>query len=120
MKIESSPQSEGPDWVPSLRRFVAIAIALGCVSIAALLLNIHSRNAGGVTILWPMNGLLLGVMLCAPRRHWPAYLALGFAVNLSLMPLSSYSRPDVVYLASCNLFEVLLAAALLYRTISPK
>jgi diguanylate cyclase (GGDEF)-like protein/PAS domain S-box-containing protein len=80
----------------------------------------HSRNAGGVAILWPMNGLLLGVLLCAPRRHWPSYLALGFAVDLGInLPLSSYSW-TAVYLAACNLLEVGLAAALLYRTISPK
>ncbi len=74
--------------------------------------------------MWPSNGFLLGVLLCTPRRHWSSYLALGYFVDLSVnfvldrvqIGHLSWASP---YLAGCNMFEVFIAAMLLYKVISP-
>lgn len=105
---------------PSLRRLALIGLVLACLGAAALLLNMHSWNEGGVTILWPSNGLLIGVLLCVPRRHWPAYLAVGFAVDLGINIALSFAFWVSAYIACCNMLEVIIAAALMYRTVAPK
>jgi diguanylate cyclase (GGDEF)-like protein/PAS domain S-box-containing protein len=124
MDISATDRNENNHWLPSLQRLGGVVFVLCCLDISSCLMNIHSWSLGGVTILWPANGLLLGVLLCAPRRQWPTYLAAGFAVdfgiNSSLSFHFSLSFWTAAYLSLCNMLEVGLAAALLYRTISPK
>lgn len=107
-------------WSPTLARLAGVALVLACLDLAAMLLNIHSLRDGGVTMLWPSNGLLLGILLCAPRRHWPAYIAVGFAVDVSTNLLLRDPLGSSLYFAGCNMLEAGLAALLLYRTISPR
>jgi diguanylate cyclase (GGDEF)-like protein/PAS domain S-box-containing protein len=107
------------DRVSSLWRLTTVALVLVCLGYAALLLNIRSWDNGGTTVLWPSNGLLLGVLLCSRRRQWAAYLAVGFAVDLGLNLSLSFAPGISTYLAGCNMLEVGIAAALTYRTISP-
>ena len=107
------------DRLPSLRRLAIAALALVCLGFAAFLLNVRSWDNGGVTILWPSNGLLLGILLCSRRRHWPAYLAVGFAVDLGINVAMGFALGISGYLAGCNMVEVGIAAALMYRTVSP-
>jgi diguanylate cyclase (GGDEF)-like protein/PAS domain S-box-containing protein len=113
-----SQRAEGR--LPSLRRLALIGLVLACLGAAALVLNMHSWNEGGVTIMWPSNGLLIGVLLCVPRRHWPAYLAVGFAVDLGINIALSFGFWASAYIACCNMLEVVIAAALMYRTVAPK
>lgn len=105
--------------IPPLWRLAATALVLAGMEFAVLLLNLQSSKAG-FTILWPANGLLLGVLLCAPRRQWPAFLTLGFAINLGTNLALSIALWTSAYFACCNLVEVALAALLLYRTICPR
>ncbi len=106
--------------LPPLKRLALIGLALACLGAAALLLNMHSWNEGGVTIMWPSNGLLIGVLLCVHRRQWPAYIAVGFAIDLGINLALSFAFWVSAYLACCNMVEVGIAAALMYRTVSPK
>ncbi len=84
-------------------------------------MNQDGWNAGGVTILWQMtNGLLMGILLCSPKRYWPAYVATGgiidFLFNMSLHdPLSIGA-----YLSACNMLEAALGAMLLYPVLAAK
>jgi diguanylate cyclase (GGDEF)-like protein/PAS domain S-box-containing protein len=119
MEIVVTNTNETSRWLPSARRLAGVALTLACLDIAALILNLHTSKAAGATILWPSNGLLLGVMLCAPRRHWPAYLTAGFAVDIGINLYLAFSLWTSAYLAGCNMLEVGLAAVLLRRTISP-
>jgi diguanylate cyclase (GGDEF)-like protein/PAS domain S-box-containing protein len=119
MSIVSLDES-GEDRLPSLKRMALIALALAGLDVAALLLNMRSWNEGGVTIMWPANGLLIGALLCARRRHWPAYLAIGFAVDLGINLALSFAFWVSAYLACCNMIEVGIAVVLMYRTVSPK
>lgn len=101
---------------PPLWRLAGIGLLLGLLSYCALLLNLRS---GGVTILWPSNGLLLGVLLLSPRRHWAAYVTVAFLVDAGINLSLSNTISTSVYLAGCNMIEVLVAAFLLYRVLVP-
>ncbi|WP_158792992.1 diguanylate cyclase [Granulicella sp. L60] len=106
-------------YLPPLRRLAWVALALFCFSTAGTLLNLRSWRLDGVTILWPSNGLLLGMLLTTPRRQWPAYLAVGFGIDLGINMALTFALPSSSYLAFCNMLEAGLAAQLMYRTISP-
>ena len=103
----------------SLPSLVVLALLLAFLSTTTSLLNLHSWRSGGITILWPSNGFLAGALLCVRRRHWPAYIAAGFVVDLAINLSLATPSWVAVYLAGCNMLEALLAAALLYRTIAP-
>ncbi len=104
---------------PSIGQLAGVALMLGLLSGAASLINARSWGLGGVTILWPSNGLLLGVLLCAPRRHWPAYLAVALGVDFEINRALSCSVLTSVYLGACNMLEVVIAAIPLYAMIAP-
>ncbi len=105
---------------PSPWRVLGVALSLGTLALVSRELNINSWNAGGVTILWPTNGLLLGILLCNPKRHWPIYLTVAGILDL-LMNLSLNDRFHIaVYLATCNLFEATIGALLLSRVTTPE
>ena len=103
----------------SLSGLAILAVLLAFLSATASLLNLRSWRSGGITILWPSNGFLTGALLCVRRRHWPAYLAVGFIVDLAVNLSLSTPSWVAVYLAGCNMLEAWLAAALMYRTIAP-
>src|SRR5271163_3861645 len=109
-------QPDNISRIPPAWRLAGIGAFLSVLSYSALLLN---NRSGGITIVWPSNGLLLGALLLAPRRQWMAYIAVAFSVDLGVN--LSISNPSLtsVYLAGCNMIEVLVAAFLLYRTIAP-
>ena len=102
--------------IPPIWRLAGIGLLLALLSYSALLLNARS---GGVTILWPSNGLLLGVLLLASRRQWPAYVVVGYLVDLGVNVSLSNPVPISIYLAGCNMIEVLVAAFLLYPVLVP-
>ena len=106
--------------LPTLRRLAGLALVLALLDLATMVLNLRIWQAGGVTILWPTNGLLLGILLCAPRRQWPAYFCVGFAVDCVTNFVLNQHVGASAYYASCNILETGLAAVLLYRTISPR
>jgi diguanylate cyclase (GGDEF)-like protein/PAS domain S-box-containing protein len=113
---------EGPavSRLPSPWRVFRVALLLGFLSFASRELNLSSWNAGGVTILWPSNGLLMGILLSNPRRHWPVYLAIAGIIDLWMNLSLSGPFHIAVYLASCNLFEAAAGALLLYGVIAAK
>jgi len=102
--------------LPPIHRLAGLGLLLGLLSYSALLLNLRT---GGITILWPSNGLLLTVLLLTRRRQWPAYIGVAYAVDL-LINLSLANPLGIsAYLAGCNMVEVLVAASLLYRVMAP-
>jgi diguanylate cyclase (GGDEF)-like protein/PAS domain S-box-containing protein len=118
------PPPESDRAHPSARQLVNVLFLLLLLSSSASLLNLDSWRAGGVTIMWPSNGFLIGVLLCSPRRHWPSYLTIGFLVDLCVnfsLDHIQFGRLTITspYLSVCNMLEVYIAAALLYKVISP-
>ena len=122
MTRASSKQDPKPGTSLSLKRLTGTALLLGCLSYGAMLFNASSWGAGSISILWPSTGFLIGTLLCIPRKHWPAYIAVGFAVdllaNLLIAPLPPLSL--AVYQAGCSVIEVYLASSLLYSTFAPQ
>ncbi len=105
---------------PSLWRVVKVALLLGFLSFASRELNLNSWSAGGVTILWPTNGLLMGILLCNPKRHWPIYLTVGGIIDLFLNLSLGSPVYIALYLGTCNLLEATIGALLLYTVIAAK
>ncbi len=103
----------------SFSKLAALAFVLVFLSATASLLNLQSWHSGGITILWPSNGFLAGALLCVHRRHWPAYLAVGFFVDLGINLSLATPSWAAVYLSVCNMIEAFVAAGLLYRIIAP-
>jgi diguanylate cyclase (GGDEF)-like protein/PAS domain S-box-containing protein len=99
-------------------RLVRTALGLMLMSAAASLLNHLSSAQGGVSVIWLSNGLLIGVLLCSPRRQWPVFFCVGigidFVVNIVLHTPPGYA----VYLTFCNMVEVYVASQLMYPAIS--
>ena len=120
MVSEAIAKSRDDDESLSPTRLVVLALLLAFLSGTTSLLNLQSWSSGGITILWPSNGFLAAALLCARRRHWPAYLAVGFAVDFAVNLILSTPTWVAGYLSGCNMMEVWLAAALLFRTIAPK
>jgi diguanylate cyclase (GGDEF)-like protein/PAS domain S-box-containing protein len=106
--------------LPSLWRVLTVALLLGFLSFASRALNQNSWSLGGVTILWPTNGLLLGILLCSPKRHWPVYLTVAGVIDLFFNLDLRDPFYIAVYLSACNLLEATLGAFLLYGVIAAK
>lgn len=113
--VSGDLQSER-DFLPPIRRLAGLGVLLGLLSYCALLLNLRS---GGITILWPSNGLLLGVLLLTSRRHWPAYVLVAFAVDFAINLSIANPLGVSIYLSGCNMLESVLAAFFLYGVLAP-
>ena len=66
----------------------------------------------GITAVWPVAGLYLGVLLISPRRKWPAFAAAAFAADL-LANLVADNGLSSVGIAVADISEGLLAATLI-------
>jgi integral membrane sensor domain MASE1 len=65
------------------RRLVKLSVFALVLSYAASWLGYAlTLRPSGVVFLWPPSGLMLGWLLLAPRRHWPALLVGGMVGNL--------------------------------------
>jgi diguanylate cyclase (GGDEF)-like protein/PAS domain S-box-containing protein len=105
--------------IPELRQLLQVALALTLVEVATGLLNLRSWHNNGVTILWPSNGLLIGVLLSSRRRQWPSYFVIAAAIDIAVS-IFMIAEPFklAAYDAACNMLEAGLAAALLYPSIA--
>jgi diguanylate cyclase (GGDEF)-like protein/PAS domain S-box-containing protein len=106
--------------LPSLWRVVRVALLLGFLSFASRELNQNSWSIGGVTILWPTNGLLMGILLCTAKRHWQVYLTVAGIIDVLLNLSLSDPLHISIYLSTCNLMEAMMGALLLYPVIASK
>jgi len=94
-------------------------MGLAFLSGISSLLNARSQAQNGASVIWLSNGFLMGVLLCAPRRHWAALIALGGIVDFGVNIALGASLGVCVYFAACNMIEVLIGAAFMHRAISP-
>lgn len=113
---------ENPSLIklPSPWRVLRVALMLGCLSFVSTELNLYSCNAGGVSLLWPTNGLLMGVLLCTPRRNWPVYLTVAAIIDLVVNLSLNNPFYIALYLSSCNLLEAASGALLLYGVVAAR
>ncbi|MES2885127.1 MAG: diguanylate cyclase [Pseudomonadota bacterium] len=105
------PSGVTPDWHQPARllRLAALVGLLCWLSIAL------TRGEGRIASIWLSNGLVLGVLLSVPPSRWLAVLLAAFSGNLAANLGSGDSIGMALILASCNSFEVMLAAWPMYR-----
>lgn len=99
-------------WWP---RLLLSALAVGASSLCALLLI----SPDGVSVFWPANGVLLALMITAPRRRWPSYLAAGFLVNVVTHIVTGFNSPAMLGLCVANTVEIWVAA-LPFKKLAPE
>ena len=96
-------------------RFVATALAFGCLYFLVAAVTDALVGDRGVAVLWPASGVYLGVALAVPRRHWAA-LACGAALgSLAAYVNSGSSLELAVGFAVPSSAEGLLGAVLVER-----
>lgn len=106
-----------PD-TPTLKRLLKVGLTLLVLSILASTLNDYSRSLGGVGVVWLSNAFLIGILLCAPRKHWGSYIVLGYLIDFGVN--AGLGNPLLLsaYLSLCNMMEVSMAAFLTSGAIS--
>ena len=104
--------------LPQAGRLLRVALGLTLLSIASMLLNAESIKMSGVSLVWASNGFLIGVLLCAPRRQWPAFLLLGYAIDFSLNMTQANTLFSSAFFSFCNMTEVTIAATLMFSTVA--
>ena len=105
--------------MPQPGRLLRVALSIAVLSIASTLLNAESIKVSGVSLVWLSNGFLIGVLLCAPRRQWPVFLLLGYAIDFSLNMTQADTPITAAFLSFCNMTEVTIAATLMFATVAP-
>jgi diguanylate cyclase (GGDEF)-like protein/PAS domain S-box-containing protein len=119
MLDRSSEMPGRMEWMPPARRLLKVALGLCLLSFSTGALDTQLYNASGFSLVWLSNGFLLGVLLCSPRRQWPAFLVLGYVIDFSLNLSLANPLGMAAGFAVCNMFETVLAAWLMYATIAP-
>lgn len=105
--------------IPHLARLARVTVGLTVLSAAAAIMNDRCFKSGGVSLIWLSNGFLIGVLLCAPKRQWPVFLTIGYAIDFSLNLTQANSVPLSAFFSVCNMTEVIVAATLMYPAIAP-
>jgi len=88
--------------------FLSIAVAAGAICSISV-----------ASLIWIGNGVLLAFLLTASRRRWPAYFVTGAAALFAGSVLCRQPWRMSLLSTALNLAEVLIAALLLRRKLSP-
>jgi PAS domain S-box-containing protein len=91
-------------------RYVALAIALAAVYVAAAKLGLELSVARGViTPVWPPTGIALAALLLLGRRYWPAVTVGAFVANAT----SGASLAEAAGISVGNTLQAVVGATLL-------
>jgi integral membrane sensor domain MASE1 len=102
----------GPSFHGTILRLLAVGLIYFIGSWAGIILG---KSPAQADVIWPANGLLLGLLLMSPRRRWPSYLACAAAVTIAIHNLFSFPTSRTLIFAAANTAEV-LSVALLMRS----
>jgi len=117
LKDAAAAMASGPKNRNTARDNAAVKLLALLVG-AALVVYLSqefSRHGGRVAAIWPLNAMLLVVMLRQSRAHWPAILATGALANLGVNFIMGDSGLRAIGLTGANLVEVYLCVRLLWR-----
>ena len=106
--------------MPPLWRLVRVALGLMLLSLASSILNQESTRLSGVSLVWLSNGLLIGVLLCSPRKQWPVFVLLGYAIDFCVNRVLGDSLSTSFYFSFCNMTEIVVASSFMYEAVAPK
>jgi diguanylate cyclase (GGDEF)-like protein/PAS domain S-box-containing protein len=103
-----------------LRKEIALAIGVALLYWMAAMCSLVIRHTAAT--IWLANGLLLGILLAAPKRRWPGYLLAGFFAGAIAGIVTADRANDGKMIAPfvlCipQMIEVLVAASLLRRIL---
>src|SRR6201996_8053803 len=112
----STHQQRGQSF--AIGRFTLFALMLVTAEGVAMLLNAQSYKLAGVSLVWLPNGLLIGALLCSPKKQWPAYLVMGQAIDIAFNFGSGGSLATSIAYAAFNTLETVTAVTLLRRHLS--
>jgi diguanylate cyclase (GGDEF)-like protein/PAS domain S-box-containing protein len=116
---ENASAAEERPTVALLLRLARTAAILVFLAVFVSALNAQSIKVSGISFVWLSNGLLTGVLLCAPRRQWPAFLTLGFGIDFCVNRMLANDWRTCFVFACVNMLEVVIASALAYPAIAP-
>jgi diguanylate cyclase (GGDEF)-like protein len=92
-----------------VRRFLALFLLVGVVYFTVDFTLNRIGFTEGWTILWPLNGISIGILLMQPRSRWPAIL-LGIGVGTGIGEcLDNNAIPFEIVERLISLTEVILA-----------
>ena len=114
----SAEKASESSAIPSAARIFRVGVGLIVLALAVSALNNQSWAMSGVSLIWLSNGLLIGVLLCTPRRQWLAFFVLGYLIDLGVNICLGNPPAQSVYFGVCNMVEVILAAALMFPSVS--
>jgi diguanylate cyclase (GGDEF)-like protein/PAS domain S-box-containing protein len=97
---------------PAVRHLALIGlVALVCFAVARLSREYLVEPSVGIAVVWPLSGLLLGLLLVAPRSAWPSVLAGAVIGGFPAFLDSGVAADASAGLALVNGAESLLAAS---------
>jgi diguanylate cyclase (GGDEF)-like protein len=96
----------GADFLLRLLRFVGVGLIYMLVSGLGLALG---SKAAQSDVIWPANGVLLGVILLSPRKYWFDYLLSSVVANVLLHEILSFPFSEIVIFSAANLLEIVVA-----------
>ena len=102
-----------PARIPPLLQVLLLALLTGLASYASLRLT---RAGGGVSTLWLSNGLLVGVLVMAPKGNWGRWITAAAVGQLAARLGAGDAAGIALGLLGANLVEAWLIAAWLRRS----
>jgi signal transduction histidine kinase/CheY-like chemotaxis protein/integral membrane sensor domain MASE1 len=120
MNAAQSPPIEGAHNSESVRQtlaFLVFGVVYFVLAAYAVSLPFQPRLP---LLIWPAHGLALGVLLVAPVRRWPAYLALVLVATLAVGLQMGASWQRIAATMAVNAAQPLFVAAGLQRLAAPR
>ena len=103
-----------------LLRLARVGLALILLALASAFLNDQSQAMKGVSVVWLPNALVIGVLICTPRRQWPVFVALDFSIDLCINLIYGSSPGSAALFSLFNILEILIAAYFMHRAANPE
>lgn len=97
------------------RLVISLVAAVGYFMFAAITISLTSDGRNHATV-WPADAVILSLLLCAPKRHWPYILLAGWAGNLVANGITRGWVAGLILYGAINMGQAWLAARFLRRS----
>jgi diguanylate cyclase (GGDEF)-like protein len=100
----------GPSFSGQFLRLCTVSLIVFVGSWMGIMLG---KSPAQADVIWPANGLLLGLVLMAPQHRWPSYLGCAALVSMGIHTWLGFPPSETLIFALANTAEVLSAALLM-------